>query len=330
MNTTLKSKYGLDASCQKMPSIKTLPVLLLASCSLALPALHAAEVTQIRTMTAGDHWNEQTTTGGNVWSNGEAASGTHDYINDAFTLRTPTSSSTFSGKSLKLTTGDGTQGSLLLKPNGANRVFTIDNLILDGGKITHGQPGITNAFIAGAITLTADSFYSATGSDYRRATISASVSGSSVFNIDLGTSDDLLISSTSNSFDGEWRVTQADSGSTTDFFATGNGSLGNADVTIGSGIKFDVDYDIASSTKTLDLNGLMILDQDHTFGIVQINGDTLGAGTYSFTDLNTAYDAFFEDGGTGSLTVVPEPSVYALLSGMLAFVCIAMRRRVSE
>ncbi|MDQ8207303.1 PEP-CTERM sorting domain-containing protein [Coraliomargarita sp. SDUM461003] len=325
MKLPQKPDFELTSSAPISYAIKC-SALAMAACGLAAPMLNAADVTQVRSVSQGDHWNEANTDGGAIWSDGNAASAANDYFVSGFTLRTTTSSSTFSGNSLTLQSG----GSLLLKPGEANRIYTINNLILDGGTINHGQPSNSNTFIAGAITLLSDSLYTATGSSYRNATISASVSGSSVFNVNLGTSDDLTISSASNSFSGEWRVTQSDSGSVSDFFATGNGALGNADVTIGSGIKFDVDYDIASSTKTLALDGIMILDQNHTFGIVQIDGDTLAAGTYSFADLNTAYDAFFEDGGTGSITVVPEPSVYALLSGLLVFAWIAVRRSVSE
>jgi len=325
MKLPQKLDSGLTSSAAISSTFK-LSILAMASLGFAAPILNAAVVTQVRSVSQGDHWNEATTSGGAIWSDGLAASGTNDYVVSGFTLRTTTGSSTFQGNSLTLQTG----GSLLLKPNSSNIVHTINNLILDGGTINHGQPANSNTYIAGAITLISDSNYTATGSDYRNATISASVSGSSVFNVNLGTSDDLTISSASNSFDGEWRVTQNDSGSVSNFFATGNGALGNADVTIGSGIRFDADYDINNSAKSLVLDGIMTLDQDHTFGIVQIDGDTLAAGTYSFADLNTAYDAFFEDGGTGSLTVVPEPSVYALFSGLLAFGWLAMRRRVSE
>lgn len=308
---------------RQIPTIKPLPTLLLASLSLTAPTLNAAVVTQERSQVAGTHWNQATTDGNDVWSDGNAASAANDYVNAGFTLRTPTSNSTFNGNSLTLQTG----GSLLLKPGGADRVFTINNLILAGGSIVHGQPSITTSEIAGSITLTADSSYSANGSSYRRATISASISGSSVFNISLGTSDRLEISSSFNSFDGEWRLNQYASESPLGFFATGNGSLGNASVTIDTGIVFDVDYDINNPTKSLVLDGIMTLDQDHTFGLVQVNGDTLAAGSYTFAELNSAYNDFFADGGTGSITVVPEPSYFGLLLAVFAIVGASRRTR---
>ncbi|MDQ8207516.1 hypothetical protein QEH52_08350 [Coraliomargarita sp. SDUM461003] len=307
------------------PSLATVSGLALAACGLAAPALHAQSVTQVNSLEAGIGWNAAASGGDAIWSDGLAASGTKDYVvGSGFTLRTPIGTSTFAGNSLTIEAG----GQLLLKPNNNDRVHTVNDLILNGGQITHGQPARTIAYqLAGSITLTADSTYDATGSDYRRATFSASISGSSTFSINLGSSDDLTISSASNTFSGEWFVSQADSGSVSDFFATGNGALGNADVTIGSGINFDVDYDINNTTKALNLDGIMILDQDHTFGMVQIDGDTLAAGTYSFEDLNSSYDAFFVDGGTGSLTVVPEPSYFALSLAILAMVGFSRRSR---
>ncbi len=305
------------------PSVFTLLLMIFFASSACL---RAAVITQIRSQEAGTHWNQATTGGNDVWSDGNAASGTNDYVNSAYTLRTPTSTSTFNGKSLTLETG----GSLLLKPNGANRVFTVDNLILDGGKIIHGQPSITNVYIAGAITLNSDSIYEATGSSYREATISASITGSSIFDITLGNSDRLEISSSFNNFTGEWRVNQFGSEDVTSkgFVASGDGSLGNASVFIDTLVKFDADYDISNPTKSLVMDGVMTLDQDHTFGSVSIAGNALAAGTYSFADLNSSYDTNFADGGTGSITVVPEPGSLALLVvAMAGFLALTRRRK---
>ncbi|WFB34671.1 PEP-CTERM sorting domain-containing protein [Kiritimatiellota bacterium B12222] len=287
--------------------------------------LQAAVITQIRSEEAGTHWNQATTGGNDVWSDGNAASGTNDYVNNAYTLRTPTSSSTFNGKSLTLETG----GSLLLKPNGAGRVYTVNDLILDGGKIIHGQPSITTSEIAGNITLLSDSIYDASGSSYRRATISASITGSSVFDITLGNSDRLEISSVSNNFSGLWQVNQYGTENVTSygFVASGDGSLGNASVFIDTLVAFDVDYDIYNPTKSLTMNGEMILDQDHTFGSVSIGGNALAAGTYTFADLNSSFDANFRDGGTGSITVIPESSSLALMLLSVCGLCMGLRKR---
>ena len=71
----------------------------------------------------------------------------------------------------------------------------------------------------------------------------------------------------------------------------------------------------------------MTLDQDHTFGLIEIDGVSLATGTYSFADLNSTYDAFFADGGTGSLTVVPEPSYVSLLIAVFGMVGFCRRSR---
>ena len=304
-------------------AIKPLSSLAIAAGALVGPFLQSAIVTQEVSLEAGINWNQATSGGDFIWSDGLAASGTNDYVNAGFTLRTPTSSSTFNGKSLTIQAG----GQLLLKPSGANRVFTINDLILDGGTITHGQPSITTSYIAGSITLLSDSGYNATGSSYRRATISASITGSSVFNVILGGSDALTISSSFNSFNGVWDVEQYLSEIPVGFFATGDGSLGNSSVSIDTGINFDADYDIYNPTKYLSMSGIMTLDQDHTFGSIDIGGSALAAGTYTFAELNSTYDSYFADGGTGSLTVVPEPSYFSMALFALGIVGFARRSR---
>jgi hypothetical protein len=73
------------------------------------------------------------------------------------------------------------------------------------------------------------------------------------------------------------------------------------------------------------------LDQDVTFASVSIGGTTLANGTYSFATLNSDFNAFFTDGGSGSITVgaIPEPSTYAALLGLgaLGTTLLCKRRR---
>ena len=95
-------------------------------------------------------------------------------------------------------------------------------------------------------------------------------------------------------------------------------------------VDFDQSYSSASlnlATGTqLKLDGSVTL----TFMNVTFGATALAAGTYSFAALNSAYDAFIVDGGSGSLIVggsaIPEPSSAALLLG-LVFAGFAVVRR---
>ncbi len=68
------------------------------------------------------------------------------------------------------------------------------------------------------------------------------------------------------------------------------------------------------------------LDFNVTFASVSLDGGTtfLAPGTYDFATLNASYDSIFNDGGSGSITVVPEPATMALLS--LGGLLLATRR----
>ncbi len=86
-----------------------------------------------------------------------------------------------------------------------------------------------------------------------------------------------------------------------------------------------------NASLTINTGSLVTLTHNITVASATIGGTVLTAGvTYSYSDLNAAYDAYFTDGDyTGSITIaaIPEPSTYALLAGSLAFGVIAFRRR---
>ena len=54
--------------------------------------------------------------------------------------------------------------------------------------------------------------------------------------------------------------------------------------------------------------GRITLNQNVTFSRVTLGGTVLKPDTYSFAVLNAGYDAIFNDGGSGSITVAAQPA----------------------
>lgn len=87
-----------------------------------------------------------------------------------------------------------------------------------------------------------------------------------------------------------------------------------------------------SSAASLTISGTSIVNLTHAIAVtsLNINGDNLGAGTYNYSYLNTNYGSIFTSGSfeDGMITVVPEPSAYALIVGTLLLGGIMLRRRM--
>ena len=80
----------------------------------------------------------------------------------------------------------------------------------------------------------------------------------------------------------------------------------------------------------LETGSILTLNRSLTFTGLSIAGSVLSPGTYTFSQLNTDYDAFFANGGSGSITVlgsIPEPSTYAMVLAVLAGAFATIRRR---
>lgn len=70
------------------------------------------------------------------------------------------------------------------------------------------------------------------------------------------------------------------------------------------------------------------LDQDITVGELVIGSTSYGPGTYDFITLEGAHPDQFVNGGTGSITVIPEPaSLMLAIGGSLAMVMARRQRR---
>ncbi|WPJ97278.1 PEP-CTERM sorting domain-containing protein [Coraliomargarita algicola] len=268
-----------------------------ATCLIGF-TLNAAPVTMVGSNSFGESW----LTGGD-WSDGNAATSGNDYtVGSAFTVRTVQApSTTFQGDSLTV------EGILSHKAVSS----TIGNLILSGGTVSNQGYGSANVTMTlnGGITLTSatTSTFEAGPQAGRNLVFASAISGEGNIDItSLVAGNSVTLSNASNSFTGT--------------------------ITVQSGGLLDFDYahDTAASLSIVS-GGLLNLDENLSFSGLNLLGDTIGAGTYSvadFTALDANYTALFNDGG-GMISVIPEPSAFALVGGACVFGLVVMRRRRS-
>jgi mono/diheme cytochrome c family protein len=211
-------------------------------------------------------------------------------------------------------------GTLTFNGVGAN-----PGLILDGGMLNGGTDGALT--IAGTVRVTSQSYDSMQAENGgggglapnpRPLTISANLSGSgNIVIMNCATNAPEVISGISNTFSGQW-IVQAGwlQGATLNSLGTNNITVDplylgflvmmpGASSPTGPAV-VEVNYDLNSSgTLTLVNGGLMSLHQNCTFASVNIEGASLGAGTYSYTQLSGRFPNNFLPGGSGSVTVAP-------------------------
>lgn len=109
--------------------------------------------------------------------------------------------------------------------------------------------------------------------------------------------------------------------------ANAAGYTGNIVASIGR-LDFNSSFSSAGGL-VLNSGSELVLDQNLSFTSVTIGSTVLAEGTYTFAQLNSAYDAYFVNGGSGSITVsaIPEPSTFAALAGVVALGAVGLRRR---
>jgi fibronectin-binding autotransporter adhesin len=136
----------------------------------------------------------------NGWNDNAAPSAGNNYFTGAFQLRSPvgTGAATFAGDSLSVDAG----GSILFKGSG---VYTINNLILNGGALIHGDTAIAApnniATLAGTITVVAASTFDTTPNANRIITVNSVIHGSAPLTIQ-GTTGAVNFTNAANDFTG--------------------------------------------------------------------------------------------------------------------------------
>lgn len=232
-----------------------------------------------------------------------AATAGHDYLTSSgFVVRTSNSgsNSTFAGDSLTI---EGTGQLRAKRPSTANFILT------GGGEL---QAAGSSAEIRGTLLVPdADSgtLYATSSYDLP---VAAAISGSGTLNT-TGLAG-VVISNASNTFSGTWTV----SGGT--LTGSAAGALGAADFVVNDQGILDIQYSYLGGTGSdlaINTGGLFNLDDAtaHVFQSVTLGSDSLAPGTYLYSTLTPAQQAYFTPGilGTGSITVVPEPGTMGLL-----------------
>ncbi|MBC2603229.1 PEP-CTERM sorting domain-containing protein [Puniceicoccus vermicola] len=255
-------------------------------------------------------------TAGN-WDSGQAPQAGNDYETNGFILKTPDDNGdyTFAGDSLTVNSRMDLVGSGLI---------TINDLILDGGNILANPSSVR---LAGNLEILSSSSIFATRTDYK---ISSNISGSATLQISGWQQNNfpgyrVRFSSSESTFTGNIHVSDGhlllEENSRMNFniygnglnnqiygFSSGGGSNQYSAATFEGDFYFDLS--LASSTIGDSWTVVNVFDQafGETFNVVGFanSGTTWTSGNYLF------------DEGTGTLSVIPEPSALGivLFSGM--------------
>jgi len=280
----------------------------------------------------GNDWNTS-----DSWSDGNPASvsaasnpgSTYEVVVGA-RLRTPaaTANNIFPGNQL-IIDGSGVfengtlnaVGELRFKNNNATSTNYFNKLVLSGGQLDLGDNTLGD--IQGQMNVASNStIYVDSSGVNRTCQVDSWLTGSGnlfwhEFNGMLS-GNDLQITCTSNTFNGQWVVDQGV------LVGVGTNSLGTNNIVVGlNGLTAAVEtlYDIHNTNGSLILgaSAKMFLHQNDTFKSVLINGVPLAAGTYSFAMLNSTNSAMFPaswaqqtgstfTAGSGQILVLANPA----------------------
>jgi len=203
-----------------------------------------------------------------------------------------------------------------------NGAVNIPKLVMNGGQLDLGGPGLVLQLGGEIDILTNAPFYNDSANDEGYlvnawltggSTSSIEYHGYNIATFQTSFSNNLNIAGTSNTFSGKWNVVVGT------LLGTGPNSLGTNDITVAAGGALETTYDVNNTNANLFLVGRMFLHQNDTFKSLFVNGVPLNPGTYTFAQLNTSYPTNFPaawtlqngssvNAGSGSITVLIQPA----------------------
>lgn len=306
----------------KIPKNTLLAVL---SCSLSIAPLIAADITQSGSVPAGNTWNNSDFWGGNpvVPENNylTVPFGTSETPftvggvawQTAGNMRDSEGSSTFNGGALVVNSG-----TRLLSKALAGATSTA-NIVLNGGFIHSAANASGSATLAGTISF---------GEGISLGAIGVIANTNFTFNIasTIMGGPDVTLQLAMNGSD---RINVLNiTGDISGFAGTFYVSTADGGVAYGSAFSITSSAPLATLELAVDSqNFLFDLSSDITFGSVIVGSTLLDPGTYTVADLEILAPGRFL--GEGSITVVPEPSTFAMLGvGVTLFAAVLRKRRV--
>lgn len=341
--TTSKStamKYMSHSVAAHSDRARRVPLLLLTICATTSTMSHAATIASTAggSITAPATWDGAAPTAGNDYVAGHALTGTD--------------SMTFAGDSLTLNSG-----SSLTWSNGSNaaRTFTASKLNLNGGNVTlngsgAGTRNLTVSATNGVEVQSNTTIRLANGGVGANLTLNTALSGSANLTV-IGNTNNTAgfnINFANSAFSGNWDISATGTGGValnanqTNALGTGMVTLGTRGIltvsaidaidslqqitisTSSSVLNLTQAWDNASAALNMTTGTLNLGTLNSTIGSFTLNGNAIGNGTYDASQL-TAMGFGGTFSGTGTLTVVPEPSVGFLAA--LSLLPILRRRR---
>ncbi|WP_168441989.1 LamG domain-containing protein [Pontiella desulfatans] len=245
-----------------------------------------------------------------AWSDGQAPHGGADYvIPDTGNLRGESGTTTFPGASLKVEAGGKFQVRSL---DSSSQITTVNNLILAGGtganytQLAAGTGTGEINVLDGKVTNSGASRLVTYASVTRSLKVLSQISGDGTLQAGGGAS--VIVDNAANTFYGTW---EADAGTTLTF--TSGGAVGTADVDVLDGGTLQIlgTWDSGASLSVADTATTQVDLGSYSWFVSSLlfGGSSVEGGTRTASELN-ALGANSVFTGTGTLTVVPEGSVY--------------------